>query len=85
MNQANLRCLGHSVSVGAKERTTMTLKEKIVAKVAGCGMNCDPSEIAESILEIPELKEALAYMAAVDSAHPVFGEIREMLDRERQA
>jgi hypothetical protein len=59
MNQANLRCLGHSVSVGAKERTTMTLKEKIVAKVAGCGMNCDPSEIADRILEIPELKEAL--------------------------
>jgi hypothetical protein len=64
MNQANLRCLGHSVSVGAKERTTMTLKEKIVAKVAGCGMNCDPSEIADRILEIPELKEALEWVAA---------------------
>jgi hypothetical protein len=38
-------------------------------------------DLADRILAIPELREALAYMAAVDSAHPVFGEIREMLNR----
>lgn len=40
--------------------------------------SCD---LAAHILALPEIKEALAYMKAVDEAHPIFHEIREMLDR----
>jgi hypothetical protein len=73
----------------------MELREKVADAIIEAGNRhfSDPHElnhrpavlaVADAILSLPELKEALAYMEAVDSAHPVFGEIREMLNRQAE-
>jgi hypothetical protein len=62
----------------------MSLRDKIIAELqAELGYAGLPHErAADRILAISEIAEALAYVEAVDSAHPVFNEIREMLNRK---
>jgi uncharacterized protein with ACT and thioredoxin-like domain len=60
----------------------MELREKIIDAICVQEDGSAADEIADRILAIPEIAGALAYMTAVDSAHPVFHEIREMLDRK---
>jgi hypothetical protein len=64
----------------------MELREKIAVTISPWieldGDRDASLAAAEAVLAIPEIAGALAYMTAVDSAHPVFHEIREMLDRK---
>jgi len=64
----------------------MELREKINRKLDHIAEDAGWSHssvyaLVDAILDLPEIKEALAYMKAVDGAHPIFHEIREMLDR----